>query len=71
MKKLLLLPIIAALMLAGCSPTQYIISTKTGALIQANSKPRLDSDSGLYTYKNADGKEGTINKDDVTEILER
>ena len=71
MKALVIVPVVALLALAGCGSTQYIISTKDGSLIQANSKPRLKKDAGVYTYENADGKEGTVKADDVSQILER
>ncbi len=71
MKKLALVPVIGMVALTACAPTQYIIGTKDGSLIQANSKPRLNKEAGTYTYENADGKEGTVRAEDVSQILER
>ena len=60
-----------ALACAACSSTQYIIGTKTGQLITAYGKPELDTKSGMYSYKDAEGKKAQISKDDVGQIMER
>ena len=56
---------------AACSSPQYIIGTKTGQLLVAHGKPSFDEKTGLYVYKDAEGKKATIPKDDVSQILER
>lgn len=61
----------AALLLAACGSSQYIIGTKTGNLIVTNGKPSLDEKSGTYIYEDAEGRKGTIGKDEVTQILQR
>jgi hypothetical protein len=60
-----------ALTSVACSSTQYIISTKEGRMLEAHGKPSLDEKTGVYTYKNADGKAVAIRKEDVAQILER
>src|SRR5262245_39870267 len=60
-----------ALACAACSSTQYIVSTKSGQLITAYGKPELDTKSGMYTYKDAEGKKVQISKDEVGQIMER
>jgi hypothetical protein len=62
---------VAAIAAAACSSTQYIISTKDGHMVPAYGKPELDAKSGMYTYKDAEGRRATISKDVVVEILER
>jgi hypothetical protein len=57
--------------LAACASTEYIISTTDGTMITASGKPKLDEKSGMYTYKDAQGREVTINKSDVKQIMER
>lgn len=56
--------------LAGCS-SDYILSTKTGAMIESTSKPYLDERTGMYEYRTKDGKDAWILKGQVVEILER
>jgi hypothetical protein len=56
---------------AACSPTQYIISTREGQMLTSYGKPQLDDKSGMYVYKDAEGRKGTIRKEDVTQIMER
>jgi hypothetical protein len=56
--------------LAACS-SDYVLSTKTGAIIETTNKPYLDESTGMYTYKAKDGKRGAIRKEEVVEILER
>ncbi|MDC8774089.1 YgdI/YgdR family lipoprotein [Roseateles albus] len=57
--------------LAGCSSTQYIMSTKEGRMIVSHGKPDLDEKAGSYEYRDADGKRVTIMKSDVVQIMER
>jgi hypothetical protein len=57
--------------LAACGGSDYIISTKTGTMIETSGRPYLDEKTGMYTYTNKDGKEATIRKDEVVQILER
>ncbi|BBQ27337.1 Uncharacterized lipoprotein ygdR precursor [Aeromonas caviae] len=62
--------LICLLGLAGCS-SQYIMSTKDGKMIATDSKPRLDETTGMYRYYDEEGREVHINKDDITQIMER
>ena len=56
---------------AACSSTEYIISTTEGMMITASGKPKLDEKTGMYTYKDAEGRAATIKKEDVKQIMER
>ncbi|MEG0010010.1 YgdI/YgdR family lipoprotein [Aeromonas lusitana] len=69
MKRLMMI-LVCLLGLVGCS-SQYIMSTKDGRMIATDSKPRLDDDTGMYRYYDAEGREMLIKKDDVTQIMER
>ena len=60
-----------ALACAACSSTQYIIGTRTGQLLVAYGKPSLDEKTGMYTYKDSEGKKASIAKDEVGQIMER
>ena len=57
--------------LSACSSPEYIISTTDGTMIPSNGKPKLDEKTGIYTYKDAEGRAVTIKKDDVKQIMER
>lgn len=61
----------AVLLLAACSTTQYIMSTKEGRLIVSDGKPELDLKTGLYTYQDSEGRKTTIPKADVVQVMER
>jgi hypothetical protein len=47
------------------------MSTKDGKMITTDSKPRLDETTGMYRYYDEEGREVHINKDDITQIMER
>jgi hypothetical protein len=67
----LLVTLVTAGMLVACSSTQYIISTKEGRMIPSDGKPELDEKTGMYTYKDSEGRKTTILKGDVVQIMER
>jgi hypothetical protein len=67
----LIIVLCAAGLLAACGSTQYIMSTKEGRLIVSDGKPDLDEKTGVYTYKDAEGRKTTIQKADVVQIMER
>ena len=69
MKKLMMI-MVCALGLVACS-SQYIMSTKDGKMITTDSKPKLDESTGMYRYYDAEGREGMLKQDDVTQIMER
>ncbi|MDY7560488.1 YgdI/YgdR family lipoprotein [Pseudomonas sp. 10B1] len=55
--------------LAGCaSPT--VITLNDGREIQAVDKPKFDEDTGFYEFKQLDGKETRVNKDQVRTVKE-
>ncbi|MFQ2446483.1 YgdI/YgdR family lipoprotein [Aeromonas caviae] len=39
--------------------------------LHTDSKPRLDESTGMYRYYDEEGREVHINKDDITQIMER
>jgi hypothetical protein len=69
MKRLMMI-LVCVLGLVACS-SQYIMSTKDGRMIATDSKPKLDEDTNMYRYYDAEGREMLIKKDDVTQIMER
>jgi Bacterial protein of unknown function (DUF903) len=68
--RVILAALVAFAALAACS-SPYILSTRTGAMIETSNEPYLDETTGMYKYRTTDGKEGSIRKEEVVEILER
>ena len=59
------------LLLAACASSEYIISTTNGTMITTTGKPKLDEKTGMYTYEDEKGRDATIKKEDVKQIMER
>ena len=68
--KQLLVALLCAAALAGCS-SEYLISTNDGQMITTDSKPKLDPDSGMYIFKDAEGREQAIPSASVKQVMER
>jgi len=59
------------LLIAGCASSQYIISTSNGTLIQTSGQPKLNKSTGMYTYRDLNGNNGSIAASEVKQILEK
>lgn len=57
--------------LAACGGGDYIMSTRSGEMIETNGRPTLNQSTGMYNYRTKVGKDASIRKDDVVQILER
>ena len=57
-------------LLAACS-SEYIISTNAGVMITTDGKPKLDEKTGMYSYRDSEGRKATIKKEEVKQIMER
>ncbi|WP_341708101.1 YgdI/YgdR family lipoprotein [Halopseudomonas sp.] len=68
--KQLILALVCAVGLAGCS-SEYIISTTSGDMIATDSKPKLDEDTGMYVFEDDEGREQAIPVSSVKQIMER
>ncbi|MFA1237356.1 YgdI/YgdR family lipoprotein [Serratia odorifera] len=55
--------------LAGCS-SNYAIHTNDGRTIISEGKPSEDNATGLIKYKDANGTQQQINRDEVREMSE-
>ncbi|MTD37149.1 YgdI/YgdR family lipoprotein [Erwinia sp. CPCC 100877] len=55
---------------SGCS-SDYVMATKDGRMILTEGKPQIDEDTGLVSYRDNHGNEMQINRDDVSQIIER
>lgn len=59
-----------ALGLAACS-SEYLISTADGTIITAATKPKLDASTGMYEFKDTDGRTQSIPSKDIKSVIER
>ncbi|HHX8508856.1 TPA: YgdI/YgdR family lipoprotein [Vibrio diabolicus] len=60
-----------ALLLAACGSSQYLMSTNEGKIITSYGQPDLNEETGMYEYEDMDGKEMSISKDQIVQIIER
>ncbi|HHN5633020.1 YgdI/YgdR family lipoprotein [Enterobacter hormaechei] len=59
-----------AFAVSGCS-SDYVMSTKDGRMILTGGKPEVDDDTGLVSYRDREGNQMQINRDEVSQIIER
>lgn len=52
------------LLLAGCA-SDHVLHTTDGQTIVVQGKPKVDEDTGMITYKDIDGKEQQINRNQI------
>lgn len=71
MKKTLLVAGMLGLgvMLSGCA-NDHVMHTSDGRTIVAQGKPKVDSDTGMITYKDVFGKEQQINRNRIKDMSE-
>lgn len=67
----LLIVLGTALLLTACGSSQYLMSTNEGKIITSYGKPDLNEDTGMYEYEDVDGKDMSISKDEIVQIIER
>ena len=58
------------LTVAGCS-SDYVLQKKNGEMIITHGKPEVDDDTGLVSYRDQSGNKMQINRDEVSQIIER
>ncbi|ASI95046.1 MULTISPECIES: YgdI/YgdR family lipoprotein [Vibrio] len=63
--------IVTAVLLVACGSSQYLMSTNEGKMITSYGKPDLNEETGMYEYEDVDGKEMSISKDEIVQIIER
>lgn len=59
-----------ACIVSGCS-SDYVMATKDGRMILTDGKPEIDDETGLVSYEDQQGNQLQINRDDVSQIIER
>ena len=71
MKKLgaVLSAVMFTFVLAGCS-SNYGMHTNDGRTIVSDGKPQVDNETGMISYKDANGNQQQINRHDVKEMTE-
>jgi len=60
-----------SLTLVACGGNEHIIGTTDGRMIESDSKPDIDDDTGMIRYEDDDGRDNQIPARDVREIKER
>lgn len=55
------------LLLAGCA-SDHVLHTIDGQTIVVQGKPKVDDDTGMITYKDIDGKEQQINRNQIKDM---
>jgi hypothetical protein len=55
------------LLLAGCA-SDHVLHTTEGQTIVVQGKPVVDDDTGMITYKDIDGKEQQINRNQIKDM---
>lgn len=63
--------VIACSLLAACGSTEYLITKNDGTIIQAYGKPKVDEKSGMVSYRDEEGRSMQMQREDVSQILER
>jgi len=56
--------------LSACSGNNYVMHTNDGRSIVSDGKPQTDNDTGMISYKDANGNKQQINRGDVKEMVE-
>jgi hypothetical protein len=55
--------------LSACSGPNYALHTNDGRTIVSDGKPKTDDQTGMISYKDANGTEQQINRSDVKEMV--
>jgi len=62
--------VVGLLLPMGCSK-QYVVKTKEGTEYTSSKEPKFDKKTQTYQIKNEDGKNVTVNREDVQSVEER
>lgn len=60
----------AVISMTACS-SNYVISTNDGHMITTHGKPAKDKQTGMISYKDADGNMHQLQQHDVKEIVQK
>ncbi|AUH01809.1 YgdI/YgdR family lipoprotein [Pectobacteriaceae bacterium CE70] len=66
---LILAVVMMAFSMAACS-SNYVMHTHDGRDIVAQGKPKVDDETGMIKYKDAEGNEQQINRSDIEQMSE-
>ncbi|MDN5148168.1 YgdI/YgdR family lipoprotein [Escherichia coli] len=56
--------------LSACSGSNYVMHTNDGRTMSLTANHRPDNDTGMISYKDANGNKQQINRTDVKEMVE-
>lgn len=71
MKKFTFLPFIfLTLALTGCT-SDYVITTKSGDMLQSHGEPDTDRDTGMTSYTDLNGDYHLINNNDISRVVKK
>lgn len=59
-----------ALFVTGCAGNNYAVHTNDGRTIISEGKPKVDDQTGMISYRDANGTKQQINRRDVKEMME-
>lgn len=62
--------VIFSAVLAGCAGHNYAMHTNDGRTIVSEGKPKVDDQTGMISYKDANGTKQQISRSDVKEMVE-
>ncbi|NYS32044.1 YgdI/YgdR family lipoprotein [Pantoea sp. WMus005] len=65
------LVIMASVMSITACSGNYVISTNDGHMINTHGKPARDKETGMISYKDADGNMHQLQQHDVKEIVQK
>ncbi|MEH6801216.1 MAG: YgdI/YgdR family lipoprotein [Halopseudomonas sabulinigri] len=60
----------AAITMTACS-SEYIIATNSGEMITTANKPKLNDNTGMVEYEDAEGRKANVRQEDVKSVIER
>lgn len=59
-----------AFAISGCN-SDYVMATKDGRMLLTEGKPKVDTETGLVSYRDQQGNEMQINNNEISQIIER
>ena len=62
--------LVALALVVGCA-TPYTIYLRSGETLHSTDEPSYDEDSGFYRFEDQDGREQSVNKDQIERMEAR
>jgi hypothetical protein len=61
---------LVVILLAGCT-SDYIMTTRTGEIIETHGKPEIDTGTGMTKYTDMHGEIRQINTSEVSQLMQK